>query len=162
MTTGLQDLQNISGILSRLKVESITLRKASLSLRKKGFTFFWQSWSAEDRNDCRIGFPIRNTVPRDLNACCPFAAIPLMTRLILWVRTLQHCYPCLSQKNEFDTTPIHSTWRSAFLLRSLLSSQNQQNWAAFIRAQLLWWPLRYQLLLPDEATTQSITEIPLP
>ena len=71
MTTGLDDLQNISDArktavindeLLRLKIDIAALQETRLAdsgtLKEKDYTFFWQGKSAEHRREHGVGFAV--------------------------------------------------------------------------------------------------------
>lgn len=75
MTTGLDDLLNISDVrktaiinneLLRLKVDIAALQETRLAesgfLKEKDYTFFWQGKSTEERREHGVGFAVRNTL----------------------------------------------------------------------------------------------------
>ena len=75
MTTGLDDLQNISDMrktavinneLLRVRVDIAALQKTCLadsgSLKEKDYTFFWEGKSFEHHREHGVGFAVRNTL----------------------------------------------------------------------------------------------------
>ena len=75
MTTGLDDLKNISDVrktavindeLLRLKIDIAALQETRLAdsgrLKEKDYTFFWKGKSTEHRREHGVGFAVRNTL----------------------------------------------------------------------------------------------------